>query len=904
MSLGRTSARLVLLLALLGAALAFASLRPGQAAASAPCAPASDLLSIWPSLDPLDPDYLLPPTEASCFEGFDGNQVREAGASHSTHFDWQQIVANAGDYNFMSFRDDLGDSTFSGGDKENDPGGWNLDTTGSTQNKVNVLAAATATDDVSNNTFVYAAFQRLGNTGDIFASFELNANAPPDADNNPATVEFPRRSEGDVLVTFDGNQGNIDVRMCKWHGDHLGETTNIAYGWYSLPGFGSPGSAKAAGSTGCTLVSDGISVPKPTARGEVNAASISNFIPSMGASVERTGDTAVGSNTITDLSSTAGFAVGWIVSGPGIPANTTVTSIGPGSTIGISNPATAAGNNVDLGFQEPTTGTTLNQETFGEVVVNLSQALQAGGASNACFAFGSIWLHTRASHSFTNNMEDLVAAQPLVGASSCAIEVDKKVATQKAGDPDPTVATFSGNTTNGSAVVSGISSTAGMAVGNGVSGPGIPANTTIQSVNSATQVTLSNNATATAAGVHLAYSSIVYHEGTNADPSYAATGDTLHYLLTVTNPGQEPIPNPTLTDTECTGEVVVSKQEGANDTGVSNLDPGDTWTYKCERDVVGGDTSPIENTATVTGAIDGAICPAPANRACVSDEDSVETTKLGRVKIVKQTNPDGSTTEFDFTSPAAGGGNGVTGFDTAQLSDGEEAGFFSVQPGSYTVSEDNETGWDLTSISCSDSTQGGGNGSTVNTSTRTATFNVQAGEDVTCTFNNREQSSIKFVKQTTPDGSAAIFSFTTAETFNDTTLSDGQDSGATSVAPGTYRVQEDDEDRLGPDVDQLHGRRGRWQRFRRRHRYGDASAHGEVRRAGRREHRLHVQQPREVLDQVREADGPGRVVEGLHVHVGADVQRPDAERRPGLRRDHRHPRHLPGAGERRRPAGT
>lgn len=63
-----------------------------------------------------------------------------------------------------------------------------------------------------------------------------------------------------------------------------------------------------------------------------------------------------------------------------------------------------------------------------------------------------------------------------------------------------TVAT-TGNTTNGSSVVGGMGSTAGMEAGMPFEGANIPSGTTIASVDSAAQVTLSASATATVAGV-------------------------------------------------------------------------------------------------------------------------------------------------------------------------------------------------------------------------------------------------------------------------------------------------------------------------------------------------------------------------------------------------------------------
>lgn len=64
-----------------------------------------------------------------------------------------------------------------------------------------------------------------------------------------------------------------------------------------------------------------------------------------------------------------------------------------------------------------------------------------------------------------------------------------------------TASTFTGTTTNGSAVVTSVSSTTGLAVGTLVSGTGITAGSYITSIDSTTQITINNAATATNAGV-------------------------------------------------------------------------------------------------------------------------------------------------------------------------------------------------------------------------------------------------------------------------------------------------------------------------------------------------------------------------------------------------------------------
>jgi hypothetical protein len=65
-----------------------------------------------------------------------------------------------------------------------------------------------------------------------------------------------------------------------------------------------------------------------------------------------------------------------------------------------------------------------------------------------------------------------------------------------------------------------------------------------------------------------------------------------------------------------------------------------------------------------------------------------------------------------------------------------------VDPGMYQSVEGTVPGWDLTSISCDDANSSGSVG------TRTATFNAEAGETVTCTFTNTKQATVKVVKNT------------------------------------------------------------------------------------------------------------------------------------------------------------
>jgi hypothetical protein len=77
-----------------------------------------------------------------------------------------------------------------------------------------------------------------------------------------------------------------------------------------------------------------------------------------------------------------------------------------------------------------------------------------------------------------------------------------------AADAGPSPVTTTGNTTNGSNIITNIPSTALFQVGWAVAGSGIPGNATITSVDSPNQVHLNLNATATATGVSLTFGGI------------------------------------------------------------------------------------------------------------------------------------------------------------------------------------------------------------------------------------------------------------------------------------------------------------------------------------------------------------------------------------------------------------
>jgi fimbrial isopeptide formation D2 family protein len=162
-------------------------------------------------------------------------------------------------------------------------------------------------------------------------------------------------------------------------------------------------------------------------------------------------------------------------------------------------------------------------------------------------------------------------------------------------------------------------------------------------------------------------------------------------------------------------------------------------------------------------------------------------TKLGSITIVKDAVPND---DQDFAySGALGafnldddGNNGNTLSNTKTVT--------GLEPGSYAVTEAAAAGWDLTALSCNDG------GTTTDLATRTATIDLDAGEDITCTYTNTKRGSITIIKDAVPND-PQDFAFTGLGGFS---LDDDGDNGNTlsntfvapNLTPGSYTVTEGD----------------------------------------------------------------------------------------------------------------
>jgi plastocyanin len=145
-------------------------------------------------------------------------------------------------------------------------------------------------------------------------------------------------------------------------------------------------------------------------------------------------------------------------------------------------------------------------------------------------------------------------------------------------------------------------------------------------------------------------------------------------------------------------------------------------------------------------------------------------TKQGAIIVEKLATSYGSTASFGFTGKFEG-----------TLADKGKSDPVSVSPGDYSVTESAAPGWDLYSIECNDSNSSG------NTSARTATFKVEAGETVTCTFTNKPLTNITVsASSQVPGGTNSTI---TCEPSYGPEVGGNPTLSLTNLQTGTYKCQ-------------------------------------------------------------------------------------------------------------------
>jgi uncharacterized repeat protein (TIGR01451 family) len=187
------------------------------------------------------------------------------------------------------------------------------------------------------------------------------------------------------------------------------------------------------------------------------------------------------------------------------------------------------------------------------------------------------------------------------------------------------------------------------------------------------------------------------------------------------------------------------------------VDPG---TYTVTEPSVPGYATTYDNCADVV------IEKGESETCTITNDDEQEPPEHGRVIVEKVMN--GGTDTFEFTGTPSGSISVDGGTISAD-----------VVAGQYTSTELSTAGWNLGSISCNDENSSG------SISKRTATFNVEEGETVTCTFRNRKRSMVIVEKLMV--GGTDTFEFTGTPAGS---ISESGGAISADVSPGTHTSTE------------------------------------------------------------------------------------------------------------------
>jgi hypothetical protein len=149
-------------------------------------------------------------TSVGSFE-IDGNRADDSGPSDLI-LDWQSPPPNV-----TKFTDASGsaDDIFGQGSKELEPGGWRC-VSGSAPGKDDVVNGEIAFRMLGGKQYLFVSFIRAATNGDAHIDYEFNQSKEP----NPACPSLLKRTPGDVLISFDTENGGktIVVRAFRWQG--------------------------------------------------------------------------------------------------------------------------------------------------------------------------------------------------------------------------------------------------------------------------------------------------------------------------------------------------------------------------------------------------------------------------------------------------------------------------------------------------------------------------------------------------------------------------------------------------------------------------------------------------------------------------------------------------------------
>ncbi|WP_400996063.1 hypothetical protein [Agromyces sp. GXQ0307] len=470
----------------------------------------------------------------------------------------------------------------------------------------------------------------------------------------------------------------------------------------------------------------------------------------------------------------------------GLRTNLTTAGLATGA---INSTAITEPNSAGLGA--------LSARTFGEASIDFTQLLGTEG----CTSFGSAYLKSRSSDSFTAALKDYIAPVP-VNITNCA-----SVIIRKQTDPDGATASFgytksfdtSPSTSNTFSLMDdGVQTFNNVFFGTGltVAEDSLPSGWKFDSVDCSASTGVTPNISGATVTFDLDSASDVldctyYNEtgGTviirkSTDPSPDPSGSSFGFSTDLDRLSGANDPSPSLKDGENATYDDVLLGTGYTITEDTLPTGWDLESINC--DASSGVTPNIDlATGTVTFDIDDASDVLDCTYGNQTGGQVI-------IRKVTQPSPDGTDSSFGYTTALSTlGGETDPSFS---LKNGESKSYDDVLFGTgLTVTEGTlPTGWELVDLDCSASS-----GVTPSILGATVTFAIDDADDILdCTYTNRASGSIVIEKITDSGSGAFEFTSTTLSPspFTLTTTAAGaagKDSRTFSdLDPGTYDVTE------------------------------------------------------------------------------------------------------------------
>jgi hypothetical protein len=465
------------------------------------------------------------------------------------------------------------------------------------------------------------------------------------------------------------------------------------------------------------------------------------------------------------------FLSRWVTSGPGSQCEATNSTPCWGDRVNLTAQGDATGsiNTTAIPAAESDGLGPVSARTFGEAQIDFDAL--TGGPSASCESFGSAYLKSRSSDSFTAALKDFIAPASL-NLSNCGQVIIRKE-TNPEENPNATSFGFSktfptevasANTftlqDDGSKSYTDVKQGTGYTVDEDV----IPAGWDLQNID----CSASSGVTPV---IDVAAGTVTFDIDSAADV----------LDCTYTNRAR--------------GNIVIDKvTDPANDLqkfdftltgGPSNLNQSfqldDDDTPHDSGAVLAGSGYSAAETVPAGWDLTSATCDDSNSTVGNIDVSPGETvtctftnTKRGNIVVEKVTN--GGTDTFEFTS----GTLSPSPFNLTTTAEGaagkDSRNFSNLTPGSYDVAESSKTGWDLASATCSSTDSGD--------ASTPASISLSAGETVTCTFTNTKKTTTLGTSQSfTPQDEVTIGGSGTGD-FNgqvDFELYKGEDCSGTPV---------------------------------------------------------------------------------------------------------------------------